>query len=110
MAVRKIAGKELPVVTAVKDRKVLVDFSATWCGPCRMLHPVLEQISGEIAGWDFYEIDVDEAGAEANSLGIRSVPTMVVYSEGREVDRLIGFRDKAQLKSHLEGLAKAPGK
>src|SRR5512137_1874068 len=110
MAMKKIAGKELSKVIETKGRHVLVDFSASWCGPCRMLHPVLEQISGELAGWDFYEVDVDEAGAEANSLGIRSVPTVIVFSGGKEIDRLIGFRDKAQLKSHLESLSAAPAK
>jgi thioredoxin 1 len=75
-----------------------------------MLHPVLEQLAGELAGWDFYEIDVDEAGTEANSLGIRSVPTVLVFSGGREIDRLIGFRDKTQLKSKLEEIAAGQAK
>ncbi len=102
---KKISGKELSVVTAVKDRNVLVDFSASWCGPCRMLHPQLEQLAAEMDGWDFYEIDVDEAQEEAGKLGIRSVPTMIAYSGGREIDRLVGFRDKASLKSQLSGIA-----
>ncbi len=101
MALRKISGGELPVVTAVSDRHVLVDFGATWCGPCRMLHPVLEQLAGELDGWDFYEIDVDQCQNEANSLGIRGVPTMIVYRNGSEIDRLVGFRDKPSLRSHL---------
>lgn len=110
MAMKKIAGKELQAATSTKGRFVLVDFSASWCGPCRMLHPVLEQLAGELAGWDFYEIDVDEAGTEANSLGIRSVPTVIVFSGGREIDRLIGFRDKTQLKSKLEEMAAGQAK
>jgi thioredoxin 1 len=106
MAMRKIAGRELPVVTSVKDRSVLVDFGATWCGPCRMLHPVLEQLAAEMKDtWDFYEIDVDESASEANTFGVRSVPTLVIFRDGREVDRLVGFRDKAALKAHLTSLA-----
>jgi thioredoxin 1 len=105
MAMRKIAGRELPVVTSVKDRSVLVDFGATWCGPCRMLHPVLEQLADEMKdSWDFYEIDVDESANEANTFGVRSVPTLVIFREGREVDRLVGFRDKAALKAHLTAM------
>jgi thioredoxin 1 len=110
MAMKKIAGKELQGVASAKGRHALVDFSASWCGPCRMLHPVLEQLSAELAGWDFYEVDIDEAGTEANSLGIRSVPTLIVFSEGKEIDRLVGFRDKAQLKSHLEGISRSSAK
>ncbi len=110
MAMKKIAGKELAVVTAVKDRPVLVDFGATWCGPCRSLHPVLEKLAVELGStWDFYEIDVDESQAEANSLGIRGVPTMIIYRDGREIDRLVGFRDIDALKEHLAGLTGAAG-
>lgn len=105
MALRKIAGRELPVVTSVADRYVLVDFSAGWCGPCRMLHPVLEQIAGEMAGWDFYEVDVDEAQNEANSFGIRGVPTIVVFQGGREIERLVGFRDKPSLLAKLQSIS-----
>lgn len=105
MAMKKIAGRELPVVTSVKDRSVLVDFGATWCGPCRMLHPVLEQLAVEMKDtWDFYEVDVDESANEANTFGVRSVPTLVIFREGREVDRLVGFRDKAALKAHLTSM------
>lgn len=105
MALRKISGKELPVVTAVTDRFSLVDFSATWCGPCKMLHPVLEQIAGEIAGWDFYEIDIDQNQSEAAKYGIRGVPTIIVFKAGQEVDRLVGFRDKPSLLSQLQSIA-----
>lgn len=105
MAIRKISGKELPVVSAVSDRFVLVDFSATWCGPCRMLHPVLEQISGELAGWDFYEMDIDQNPTEAASFGVRGVPTMIVFKAGKEIDRLVGFCDKPSLLSGLQSIA-----
>ncbi len=105
MAIRKISGKELPVVSAVSDRFVLVDFSATWCGPCRMLHPVLEQISGELDGWDFYEMDIDQNQSEAASFGVRGVPTMIVFKAGKEIDRLVGFRDKPSLLSGLQAIA-----
>lgn len=105
MAIRKISGKELPVVSAVSDRFVLVDFSATWCGPCRMLHPVLEQLSGELSGWDFYEMDIDQNQNEAASFGVRGVPTMIVFKAGKEIDRLVGFRDKPSLLSGLQAIA-----
>jgi thioredoxin 1 len=105
MALKKISGKELPVVTAVVDKYVLVDFSAAWCGPCRMLHPVLEQIASELAGWDFYEIDIDESQSEAAKFGVRGVPTMIVFKAGNEVDRLVGFRDKTSLVTQLQAIS-----
>ncbi len=107
MALKKISGKELPVVTSVSDRFVLVDFSATWCGPCRMLHPVLEQIAGELTGWDFYEMDIDQNQSEAATYGVRGVPTMIVFKAGQEVDRLVGFRDKPSLIAQLQTIAQA---
>lgn len=105
MALRKISGKELPAVTAVTDRFSLVDFSATWCGPCKMLHPVLEQVSGEMPDWDFYEIDIDQNQSEAAQYGIRGVPTLIVFKGGKEIDRLVGFRDKPSLLTQLQAIA-----
>lgn len=105
MALKKIDGKELPVVTAVVDRFVLVDFSASWCGPCRMLHPVLEQMATEMTGWDFYEIDIDQSQSEAAKYGVRGVPTMIVFKAGKEVDRLVGFRDKPSLSNQLQAIS-----
>jgi len=106
MAVKKIKGSEIKGVAERKDRLSLVDFSADWCGPCKMLHPVLETVSEELADKvDFYMVDVDQSQNEAASLGIRGVPTMIVFHDGSEIDRMVGFRDKASLSSQLIELA-----
>jgi thioredoxin 1 len=106
MSVRKISGNEIATVTTGNDKLSLVDFSATWCGPCKMLHPVLDKVSDELSDTiDFFEVDVDECQQEAARFGIRGVPTLVVFRGGSEIDRLVGFRDKAALTEHLKGLA-----
>jgi thioredoxin 1 len=103
---KQIKGSEMKSLVAGTDRITLVDFSASWCGPCQMVHPVLEALSSEMADKvNFYKIDVDESPAEAGAMGIRGVPTMVVFHGGQEIDRGVGFRDKAELKRILEGLA-----
>ena len=81
-----------------KDTPVLVDFFATWCGPCRMLAPILEDVSSELEGKaKVYKVDIDECMDIAKRFGIMSVPTMIIFKEGKEVDRLIGLRQKNQI-------------
>lgn len=106
MAVRNLASGELESVKDPGGRLSVVDFSADWCGPCKMLHPVLEKVSEEMADRvDFYTVDVDKAQAEASRLGIRGVPTMIVFHGGNEVDRMVGFRDASSLSGRLRELA-----
>ncbi len=103
---KQIKGSEMKSLVAGTDRLTLVDFSASWCGPCRMIHPVLEALSSEMAGKvDFYKIDVDENREEAGAMGVQGVPTMVIFHGGTEIDRQVGFRDKEELKGILEDLA-----
>ena len=80
---------------------VLVDFYADWCGPCRMLGPVLEEISNEKNDVVIGKINVDESRELANQFGIRSIPTMIVFKNGSEVDRMIGFFKKEDILARL---------
>ncbi len=103
---KQIKGSEMKALVADTTRISLVDFSATWCGPCQMVHPVLEALSTEMAdSVNFFKIDVDESPNEAGAMGVRGVPTMIIFHGGREIDRQVGFRDKADLRKTLEGLA-----
>lgn len=87
---------------------VLVDFHATWCGPCRMLAPVLEDLAGQMAGEvQFAKVDVDEAPQAAMRFGIHAVPTLMVFREGQLVDKLEGFLPPHQLKAWLREAAAA---
>lgn len=78
-----------------KDGVVLIDFFATWCGPCRMLSPILEEV-GEDFGEKIkiYKIDVDEDEKLARSFGIMSIPTMIFFKNGTQVDKHIGLLNK----------------
>lgn len=74
---------------------VLVDFYATWCGPCRMLAPIVEEISDEYDGKiKVARIDVDEAMGCAREYGIRSIPTLILFENGAPSETLIGYREK----------------
>lgn len=106
MPVKHIRGEDIDGVTSPQGRISLVDFSATWCGPCKMLDPVLKQVSEDLEEKvEFYHVDVDESPEASSRFGIRGVPTMIVFHEGEEIDRMVGFRDRNALKRHLTELA-----
>ena len=94
--VKKINEAEF---SEVKNSKfAVVDFNATWCGPCKMLGPVLEEVSEELgAKADFFAVDVDDNQSLAIKNKIQSIPAIVIYKDGEPIDRQIGFIPKAQL-------------
>ena len=71
--------------------KVLVDFFATWCGPCKMLSPILEKVASEHEDLTVLKVDVDEVGDVAAKYGIRSIPTLILFEDGKAVDMKLGF-------------------
>lgn len=77
----------------------LVDYWAEWCGPCRMLTPVLDELAGELEGQaKIAKVNVDESPALAARAGVSAIPLLVVYRDGKEVDRLVGVRPKADIE------------
>ncbi|MBI1935375.1 thioredoxin [Candidatus Woesearchaeota archaeon] len=82
---------------------VLVDFWAPWCGPCRIVGPVLEKISSEYAGkLKFAKLNVDDNQDIAAKFDVRGIPCMVIFSKGAEVDRVIGAYPEAQLRGKID--------
>ena len=85
----------------IKEGTVLVDFFATWCGPCKMLSPVLEELSEE-SDVLIVKVDVDEAGPLATQYGIQAVPTLMLFKNGQRVDVRMGYQNKNQLLAFIK--------
>ena len=81
--------------------KVLVDFYATWCGPCKMLSPVIDDLSNEV-DIDIIKIDVDKHNELAREYGVMSIPTLILFENNNEVKRTLGFMDKEKLKEFIK--------
>ena len=85
---------------------VLLDLWAPWCGPCRMIAPALESIAREMAGrLRVVKLNVDDNPGTANQLGVQGIPTLVVFKDGKEIDRIVGAVPKQALVRRLESLA-----
>lgn len=81
----------------------LVDFYADWCGPCRMIAPIVEELAAELDGKaKIAKLDIDSSQTTTSNLGITSIPTLILFKGGKEVNRVVGVRDKEALKSMIE--------
>lgn len=82
-------------------KPVLVDFYADWCGPCKMLTPVIEQIAAESDAYEVYKLNVDEAPEIAAKYGVMSIPTLIVFKDGKESGKTIGVQSKQTILNLL---------
>lgn len=85
-----------------KSELAVVDFSATWCGPCKMLAPVFHELAEEMGDIDFFNADVDENREIAEKYGIQGVPSVLVFKNGVQADRIVGFQAKENLRQFIE--------
>lgn len=92
--------------TKETGKPLVIDFWAPWCGPCRVLAPIVGEVSDELRGKvDFAKIDVEENGEAALEYGVMSIPTLIVFKDGREVNRIVGSLSKGSLLLELDGIA-----
>ena len=98
----KVNKQNFDKVVLQNDKLVVVDFFATWCGPCQMLSPVLEELSQELTNVEIVKVDVDEAPELAEKYGVFSIPNVVMIKNGQEVDRFVGFSTKEAVKNNIK--------
>lgn len=84
------------------DKMVLIDFFATWCGPCKMLAPVIEQIANEHSEMEVVKVDVDKVAELAVLYNVASIPTLVFIKDGKCVNEHVGFATKAEIEAMIE--------
>ena len=102
-AVAEITDANFDTEVLNSNQPVLVDFWAPWCGPCRQIAPVVEQLSAENAGSvKVVKLNVDDAPQSAQSYGVSSIPTLMVFKGGEVVDRFVGVQPKSRLQSAID--------
>jgi thioredoxin 1 len=105
--IQSVSDTDFETKVLKSDKPVLVDFWATWCGPCRMIAPIVEQIHGELGEKvEVMKMDIDQNPSTPTQLGIMSIPTVIIFKDGKAADRTVGYRPnmKGDLKAKLEAL------
>ena len=100
MSVLKLKNKDFDA--AIQSGFALVDFYADWCGPCKMMSPIVDEIADERTDVTVAKVNVDESSELASRFGVASIPTLIIFKNGKESNRIIGARPKAAILAELE--------
>ena len=100
--VKVFTSEDMKPENLSKNHLALVDFWATWCGPCRMIAPIVEELAAETEGVTFAKVNVDENASVAIGLGIQAIPTLYLFKDGKAVDKVVGVQSKEALRAMIE--------
>ena len=103
MGIVEISNTNFNSEVLESDRTVLVDFWAPWCGPCRMVSPIVDEIAEEVSAIKVGKVNIDEQPALASQYGVMSIPTLMLFKDGELVDKAVGARNKAFILGMIEG-------
>lgn len=99
---KTLNGKDFDEKVIKSDKPVLVDFFAPWCGPCKMMGPIIDELAEEVKDKaEVYKVNVDEEGELANRFQVMSIPTILVFKDGEVLEQFVGVSQKEQLKKAL---------
>ncbi len=98
--VKQLTDKEFDEV--IKNGKVLVDFYAEWCGPCKMLSPIIDELAEELRDVNFYKLNVDDSDEVVRRYSVMSIPTLLVFENGELKNSSLGFKTKDEVKELLK--------
>ncbi len=102
MSVVSVNSNNFSLEVLQSDKPVLVDFFATWCGPCKMLSPIVDELAGEHPEIKVCKLDVDQSQDLAQQFQVMSIPTLIVFKNGQAVNKVIGLQTKAVLEQLIK--------
>ena len=105
MATKKVDTNSFKSDVLDSDKPVVVDFWAEWCGPCKMIAPSLEEISNEMDNIQIAKVNIDENPDIAAQFGIRSIPTLMIFKDGKHADTMVGAQSKSKLLEWIKSAA-----